>query len=191
MDLKFLLKALDSSAVGAFITDRNGNIEWVSAGFTRITGYPSEEAIGRNTRSLKSSAHSQYFYSELWNTVLAGQSWRGTITNKHKNGKPYSCIETVAPVLGNAGEITHFMAIMQEVGAGRMLQETTDRYYSLLESLGDGVISSTAEGLIRMANPAAARVLGLPRDMLLGRELITFIHPEDRALVQSAMEPRR
>ena len=72
-----------------------------------------------------------------------------------------------------------------------MLQETADRYYSLIESLGDGVLSTTADGLIRMANPAAATVMGLPRDMLLGRDLRSFVHPEDLPLMEAQFDRRR
>jgi PAS domain S-box-containing protein len=190
MDLSFMLRALDAAAVGAFITDRDGTIEWVSSGFTRITGYSGEEAIGKNPRLLKSAAHTAYFYSELWNTILSGRSWRGTVVNRHKDGKPYSCLQTIAPVANDGQEITHFIAIMQEAGAGKVLQESSDRYYSLIENLGDGVLSTTADGRIRMANPAAAKVLGMPRDMLLGRELRAFIHPEDLAFVDSEIERR-
>ena len=63
-------------------------------------------------------------------------------------------------MIDERGEITHFIAMMQEAGAGKVLQESEDRYYALVESLGDAVLSSTAEGKIRMANPAAAQVSG-------------------------------
>jgi len=191
MELSFLTRALDAAAVGALITDRTGTIEWISAGFTRITGYSPEEAIGQNPRILKSSAHTQYFYAELWNTISSGRSWRGTIVNRHKTGKAYSCLQTIAPITGPDGAVTHFIAILQEAGAGKVLQESTDRYYSLIESLGDGVVSSTAEGLIRTANPAAAHVLGMPRDMLLGRDIRGFAHPDDLALVEAETQRRR
>jgi two-component system, sensor histidine kinase and response regulator len=191
MELSFLLKALDAAAVGAMITDRNGSIEWVSSGFTRITGYAAEEAVGRNPRILKSSAHTPSFYSQLWQTILAGRPWRGTIINRNKSGKSYSSLQSIAPVTDDGGEITHFIAMMQEAGAGKVLQESEDRYYTLVESLGDGVLSTTADGRIRMANPAAARVLGMPRDMLLGRDLRDMTHADDLPLIDGEMERRR
>jgi PAS domain S-box-containing protein len=191
MELSFLLKALDAAAVGAMITDRNGTIEWVSSGFTRITGYSTEEAVGRNPRMLKSSAHTPSFYSQLWQTILSGRPWRGTIINRNKSGKSYSSLQSIAPVTGEAGQITHFIAIMQEAGAGKVLQESEDRYYALVESLGDGVLSTTADGRIRMANPAAARVLGMPRDMLLGRDLRNMTHQDDLPLIDAEMDRRR
>ena len=191
MELSFLMKALDAAAVGAMITDRSGTIEWVSSGFTRISGYAAQEAIGKNPRILKSSAHTPSFYSQLWQTILSGRPWRGTVINRHKNGKPYSSLQSIAPVIDERGEITHFIAMMQEAGPGKVLQESEDRYYALVESLGDAVLSSTADGKIRMANPAAARVLGMPRDMLLGRDLRDMTYPEDLPLIDGEMNRRR
>jgi PAS domain S-box-containing protein len=191
MELPFLLRALDAATVGAMITDRDGAIEWVSSGFTRITGYAPEEAIGRNPRILKSAMHTPSFYSQMWQTILSGRPWRGTVINKHKNGKSYSSLQSIAPVVDGGGAITHFIAIMQEAGAGKVLQESEDRYYSLVESLGDGVVSETADGRIRMANPAAARVLGMPRDMLLGRDLRDMVHPDDRPVMDAENRKRR
>jgi PAS domain S-box-containing protein len=191
MELTFLMKALDAAAVGAMITDRSGSIEWVNSGFTRITGYSSEEAIGRNPRILKSTMHTPSFYSQMWQTILSGRPWRGTVINRHKSGKSYSSLHSISPVTDDRGEVTHFIAMMQDAGAGKVLQESEDRYYALVESLGDGVLSSTADGRIRMANPAAARVLGMPRDMLLGRDLRSMTHPDDLPLMDAEMERRR
>src|SRR6185295_6026935 len=106
-------RALDAAAAGAFITDRAGAIEWVNAGFSRITGYAREEVIGKNPSLLKSPAHTSSFYSQLWQTILSGRSWRGTFLNRHKDGKLYSSAQTIAPVMNDGGEITHFIAVMQ------------------------------------------------------------------------------
>src|SRR5947199_10045023 len=108
MELSFLEKALDAAAAGAVITDRNGVIEWVNAGFTRITGYSREEVIGSSLRLLKSASHTSSFYSQLWQTILSGRCWSGTFLNRHKDGKLYSSTQTIAPVTSDSGEITHF-----------------------------------------------------------------------------------
>ena len=45
------------------------------------------------------------------------------------------------------------------------------------------------KGAIRFANPACARLLGHPEDLLRDRALTEFVHPEDKALVEQAVAP--
>ena len=107
--------ALRSAANGIAITRRDGTIEWVNEAFTRLTGYSAAEAIGRNSRVLKSGAHPPEFYAGMWQTVVAGQVWHGELINKRKDGTLYQEEMTITPVPGDRGDITHFIAIKQDI----------------------------------------------------------------------------
>ncbi len=108
--------ALNAAANVIVITDRNGNFEWVNPAFTVLTGYRAEEAIGRNPRELsKSGVHDPSFYRDLWDTILAGEVWRGEMTNRRKDGRHYSVHQTITPVRDDRGEITHFIAIQRDL----------------------------------------------------------------------------
>ncbi len=54
--------AVAAAANGIVVADRDGNIVWVNAAFTALTGYPFEEAVGQNLRLLKSGKQDQPFY---------------------------------------------------------------------------------------------------------------------------------
>jgi diguanylate cyclase (GGDEF)-like protein/PAS domain S-box-containing protein len=107
--------ALRSAANGVVITDRKGFITWVNAAASRITGYAEEELLGSHTRMLKSGEHGDAFYGELWSTVMGGETWSGTIVNRRKDGSTYHEEQTIAPVVDDTGEITHFIGIKQDV----------------------------------------------------------------------------
>lgn len=111
--------AMDAAANGIVITDARGVIEWVNPAVTRITGYSSGEMVGQHTRLLKSGEHDDDFYKELWQTVCDGRTWFGEIANRHKNGTVYYEEQHIAPVRGEGGSITHFIAIKQDVTARR------------------------------------------------------------------------
>src|SRR5437763_6218447 len=142
LELSLLLKALDAASVGALITDRRGTVEWVSSAFARITGYSPEEAIGRNVRFLKSSSHPPSFFSGLWQTIQSGRVWRGTLVNRHNDGRLYRTGQTIASVRDDRGEIAQFISIFQEVPADDSFEGSEDRYHALIENLGDGVLSA-------------------------------------------------
>ncbi len=115
--------ALNAAVFPVVITDRDGTIEWVNPAFTTLTLYSAEDAIGRNPRAiLKSGAHGQAFYEHLWNTILAGNVWRGEITNRHKDGSRCVVDMGITPVKNAAGEITHFVAITRDLTKDKELQ---------------------------------------------------------------------
>lgn len=109
--------ALESAANGIVITDRDGTILWVNPAFTKLTGYTAEESIGKNPRVLKSGQHDEAFYRHLWQTVRAGNVWRGELVNRRKDSSLYTEDMTITPVRNHAGVITNYIAIKQDVTA--------------------------------------------------------------------------
>lgn len=120
--LRVQATALRSAANGIVITDRSGIISWVNPAACSITGYAADELVGRHTRTLKSGVHPPEFYAALWSTVLAGDTWSGTIVNRRKDGALYHEEQTIAPVVDPAGEISHFIAIKQDVTARQVAE---------------------------------------------------------------------
>jgi diguanylate cyclase (GGDEF)-like protein/PAS domain S-box-containing protein len=122
--------AMDAAANGIVITDAGGIIEWVNPAVTRMTGYASDELVGRHTRLLKSGLHGEAFYAELWRTIVGGETWYGEIANRRKDGTIYYEEQYIAPVRNEEGAVTHFIAIKQDVTARRVaemrLQEAND-----------------------------------------------------------------
>lgn len=115
--LRLLQRALEFSSNGMVITNANDAIEHVNPAFTCITGYQAEEVIGQNPRILKSGEHSPDFYSNLWNTIQCGEIWRGEMTNRKKDGSLYWEYQTIAPVRDTRGQITHYIAIKEDITA--------------------------------------------------------------------------
>jgi PAS domain S-box-containing protein len=121
--LRLQHSALEAAANAIVITNRDGVIQWVNDAFTRLTGYGREEAIGRSPRLLKSDLQDPAFYRDLWQTVLAGSVWQGALTNKRKDGTSYQEEMTITPVRSQTGEITHFIAIKQDVTERKKLEQ--------------------------------------------------------------------
>ena len=108
-------EALKSAANAIVITDREGVIIWANAAFTKLTGYPLEEALGRKPSFLKSGAQEQTFYAKLWETVLAGRVWSAEMINRRKDGSLYTEENTITPVRNEQGDVAHFIAVKQDI----------------------------------------------------------------------------
>ena len=113
--LNKISKAVEQSPAVVVITDRDGNIEYVNPRFTYLTGYSRREVLGENPRILKSDKMSPEFYEDLWNVILAGKEWHGEFLNKKKNGELYWEDATIAPIKNEQEEITHFVAVKEDV----------------------------------------------------------------------------
>ncbi len=115
--------ALNATSSSIVITDRDGTIAWINPAFTELTGYSAEEAIGKNPRDLvKSGVHDRAFYQLLWDTLLAGQVWRGEVTNRRKDGSLYEEGQSITPVKDARGEITHFISMKRDLTEEKRLE---------------------------------------------------------------------
>ncbi|KKM73223.1 hypothetical protein LCGC14_1412670, partial [marine sediment metagenome] len=108
-----LSSAIEQSPVSVIITDTKGNIEYVNRKFMEITGYTSEEVIGKNPRVLKSDETTSEEYKELWETITSGNIWHGEFHNKKKDGELYLEYASISPIKNRDGKITHFVAVKE------------------------------------------------------------------------------
>jgi PAS domain S-box-containing protein len=133
--LRLQSAALESTANAILITDRQGAVVWANTAFSRLTGYSMEEIFGKNPRFLKSGEHDQSFYEKLWGQILSGQVWQAEMINRRKDGTQYSEESTITPVRDDTGQITHFIAVKQDVTARKEL-EAQLRQSQKMEAIG-------------------------------------------------------
>lgn len=118
--------ALEASANAMMITDPKGIIIWANSAFSRLTGYALEEVLGKSPRMLKSGEETGDHYAGLWQRVLAGRVWRGELVNRRKDGSTYVEEQTITPIRGADGVISHFIAVKQDVTARRAAERALD-----------------------------------------------------------------
>jgi PAS domain S-box-containing protein len=121
--LRKLSRAVEQSPASIVITDTSGTIEYVNPKFTKLTGYTAGEAIGRNTRILKSGEMPHEDYKRLWETILSGNEWQGEFHNKKKNGELYWEFASISPVRNADGVVTHFVAVKEDVTYRKKVEE--------------------------------------------------------------------
>ncbi len=174
-------RAVEQSPASIVITDLRGCIEYVNPRFTEITGYTSAEAIGQNPRVLKSGAQPVEYYRDLWETIVAGRDWQGEFCNRKKNGELYWELASISPIRNDAGQITHFVGVKEDITARKQtedtLRESEARYRTLIENLGEGIGVVDLQEQFLFANPASERIFSVPDGGLVGRSLREFTEP--------------
>ncbi|MCF6239032.1 MAG: PAS domain S-box protein, partial [Candidatus Marinimicrobia bacterium] len=144
LELTKLSKAIEQSPAMKVITDLAGNIEFVNAEFTRITGYSAEEAMGKSTSILKSGFHDQDFYKDLWDTITSGATWTGELINKTKAGIINWERASITPIRDAASNITHYVAVKEDITQTKKEQEEALKNQKLKDILY-GIISAAIE----------------------------------------------
>ncbi|MBV5342014.1 MAG: EAL domain-containing protein [Deltaproteobacteria bacterium] len=115
--------AVEQSANTVVITDKDGLIQYANASFERMSGYTVEEARGKTSRVLKSGIHPPEYYKNIWETILSGKTWQGYFCNKRKDGKLFWESATITPVRQDSREITHFVAIKEDITQRKLDEE--------------------------------------------------------------------
>ncbi|MBW7850628.1 MAG: PAS domain S-box protein [Rhodospirillales bacterium] len=113
--LRQLSQAVEQSPNAIFITRLDGTIEYVNGRFTELTGYPAHEAVGATPRILRFGETPPDVYADLWRTILDGGVWRYEIKDRRKDGSHFWASALIAPVRDEAGAISHFVAMHEDI----------------------------------------------------------------------------
>jgi PAS domain S-box-containing protein len=166
-----LTTALESAANGVVITDLKGNMVWVNEAFTGMTGYTRGEAVGRNPRLLNSREQDSSFYRVLWDTILAGNVWRGDLVNRKKDGSLYTEEMTITPVKNADGEITHFIAVKQDTTERKRAERELRLMAQTVACARDCISITDLDNKFLFVNDAFQELYGYAMEELTGKDI--------------------
>ncbi len=115
--------------------------------------------MGQNPRVLKSGVHDQSFYKTMWDTVMGGRVWQGELVNKRKDGSLYTEEMTITPVFDRAGNISHFIAIKQDVTERQRAQEALRQSEQRVRLKLESILSPEGE----IGNLDLADIIDVPK----------------------------
>jgi len=106
--------ALDQAAL-VTKTDITGRITYVNEAFEHLSGYRSEEILGKNHNILRHPEMSSSVFADLWQTIQSKKVWRGVIQNLKKDGSNYYVKSVIVPILDLNGNISEYISIRSDV----------------------------------------------------------------------------
>ena len=133
--LRKLSQVAEQSPESVVITDLNGKIEYVNAAFLGNTGYSRTEVIGQNPNVLKSKLTPSQTYKEMWTALRKGQSWSGELVNVRKDSTTFTDWVLISPLRNDMGEVTHYVAVQEDITEKKRLAFELDEYRQGLEVL--------------------------------------------------------
>lgn len=129
--------ALAEVGNAVMIADVNGRIVWVNRAFTELSGYVSDEIIGKTPKLFQSGLQDAQFYAQFWRTITSGTTWHSDIVNRRKDGSHYSANEMVTPLLNADGEISHYVSILEDISERKHHEKELQEHYQDIQSLNE------------------------------------------------------
>jgi len=108
---------------GIMITDANRVILRVNRAFSEITGYCTDEAIGKTPSLLHSGMHDESFYEAIRESVNCFGIWQGEVLSRRKNDKVYPEWLTITAVTDQKKKITQYVYTMVDISQRKSWEE--------------------------------------------------------------------
>lgn len=133
-----------NSQEGIIITNNKADIIRVNHAFTEITGYSSDEVLGKNPRVLKSGNQDKEFYKNMWHDILNNGVWQGEVWNRRKDGSVFAALQTISAVHDSRGKTEHYVGIFSDITLQKKQHERLEyiAHYDVLTELPNRILLS-------------------------------------------------
>lgn len=155
--VRILSEAIRQSPEAIVITNAEGCIEFVNEAFVELTGYAENEVIGHNPRLLHSGLTPKTAYADMWASISSGYSWKGEFYNRRKDGTDFVEFAVVAPIRQENGEITHYVAVKEDISEKKRLGAELDSYRYRLEEIVAQRTKQLAEARVQAEAASVAK----------------------------------
>ncbi|RZI42568.1 PAS domain S-box protein [Herbaspirillum sp. HC18] len=181
-ELRKLAVIVQQSDSAIVIANPERRIEWVNPGFTAMTGYTLQEAIGCKPAELLQGHETDSATIERVREALdACRNVEADMINYDKSGRRFWVRMHIQPIFDGAGKLERFVAIEQDITerkhAEEALRDKEEELRSVVDNLVDGVISIDAHGIVRSYNASAERIFGYSAAEVMGRN-VNLLVPE-------------
>lgn len=127
-----LFNKFDESVI-ASSTNLSGIITYTSKAFCEISGYSRVELIGSPQNIVRHPDSLSETFSELWETIKAGNIWQGELKNRNKNGSYYWVYAVIYPEYNENDQINGYTAIRQDITPLKELEDLNKNIKSSIE----------------------------------------------------------
>ncbi len=166
-----LSTAIEQAGESVTVTGLDARILYANPATATTSGYSLDEIIGASPRLFASGVHGPEFFEGIRSTIAAGETWRGVVVNRSKDGRLYEEDATVTPVRGDDGSITCYVSVRRNISRELRLESDLDRLRSDRDSIVrvmaevrvgatiEATAASFCEAVTRVADVDIARVL--------------------------------
>ncbi|MBL8384919.1 MAG: PAS domain S-box protein [Burkholderiales bacterium] len=192
-EARMLAAAASHNAHMVVIADTACRIEWVNAGFTRVTGYSLADVKGRVAgRVLQGPETDPATVAIMREAIAARRRFTASLVNYAKDGRRYWVSIDCTPVFDHQGGLERFVAVERDITAERQaaqaLMESESKHRGIFETAREAIWQIDAAGRIMLLNPAWERLTGHAVIDSVGRPFVEFLVAAQRASASAALD---
>jgi PAS domain S-box-containing protein len=117
------------------ITDLQGTIIYANKIFCETSQYEVYELVGKSHNIVNASYHANDFFKEMWDTISAGNIWRGEVKNRAKDGSDYWLDSVIIPIKDLDGNIQQYLSLRILINDKKKAEEEKNQHIKDLEEL--------------------------------------------------------
>jgi len=171
-ELELKSRAMDEAPVGITISDPDQDdnpMVYVNDGFTEVTGYPVEEALGRNCRFLQGDGTRDRSVARMREAIDADEPVSVELRNYREDGTQFWNRVSIAPVRDDTGDVTNYVGFQEDVTERKEREQDLQLFRKAVENAGHAVFITDREGTIEYVNPVFEARTGYTREEAVGR----------------------
>ncbi|MEO5353511.1 MAG: GAF domain-containing protein [Magnetococcus sp. XQGC-1] len=115
MHAKRLLAAMEQTREMILISDQQGRVQYANQAFLALTGQRLDEIMEREILAVWAGQSSRELIEQALQTVRQGQTWRGRLPGRQRDGQPMEWEASLSPVQDAEGAIVNFVGVYRDV----------------------------------------------------------------------------
>ncbi|MBE0505166.1 MAG: PAS domain S-box protein [Marinospirillum sp.] len=127
ISMGFNEQSFDASSASVVITDVNQHVVYVNPTFCRISGYQTNEVLGKKPSIWKSHHTSPETYESLKQHLKNGSVWIGKFVNTCKDGGTWTEQRAIQPFLNQEQQVAGYISIGFDLTQQVMIEEQAQR----------------------------------------------------------------
>ena len=173
----------DSIVITSLQLEKPGpEIVYVNDGFTKMTGYSREEAIGSTPRILQGEKTDRAVLDKLKQRLTEGQAFFGHTVNYRKDGTEFINQWDIHPLTDHKGEITHWVSYQHDITerkrSEKKVVDSQVEFDRLKEESKKTLVDIDIQGNIITSNKAFRDLTGFDEDELKMKKVWDLLNEE-------------
>lgn len=128
-------QAVEHAPVAISITDLQANILYANKAFSKVTGYSSEEVLGKNESILSNHTTPRLAYQALWGRLMQKKPWSGLLVNRRKDDTLYLAELSVSPVMDQNDEVVYYLGMHRDSSDLHELEQRVNNLSQMISTV--------------------------------------------------------